>query len=112
MTLEQEITTLTAKWYKYVGFDHHKDRDCHWYIQKVWSYGEEPYYYAYHEGYVSERWQSPKCDTEELAQTLLRNHLAKLLSQEVERLRGLDQDELDWQSLTAEQRDKLVMELV
>ena len=112
MTLEEEITLLTAKWYKYVGFDHHKDRDCHWYIQKVWSYGQEPYYYAYHEGYVSERWKSPDCETEELAQTLLRNHLDKLLVSEIKHLQGMDQEALDWAGITKERRDQIVSELV
>lgn len=34
--------------------DHHKDRDCHWYIEKRWSYGNVPTYQAYHNGYVFE----------------------------------------------------------
>ena len=52
MNTEQEITRLTALWYEYVGLDHHKDRDCHWYINKVWSYGDKPYYRIEHYGYV------------------------------------------------------------
>ena len=32
----------------------HKDRDCHWYIQQTWSYGDEPYWEAQHYGYVYE----------------------------------------------------------
>ena len=42
MNYEEEITKLTELWYEIVGNDHHKDRDCHWYINKVWSYGEKP----------------------------------------------------------------------
>lgn len=112
MTLEEEITMLTAKWYKYVGFDHHKDRDCHWYIEKVWSYGEDPYYYAYHKGYVSERWQSPKCETEELAQTILRDRLKKLLKSEVEHLQSMDEESLAWMGMSKEKLDKVLKELV
>jgi len=45
---------LTEFWYDYVGCDHHKDRDCHFYVNKVWSYGKEPYYRLEHYGYISE----------------------------------------------------------
>lgn len=45
---------LTEFWYDYVGCDHHKDRDCHFYVNKVWSYGQEPYYRLEHYGYMSD----------------------------------------------------------
>ena len=48
----KEILKLTSLWYEYVGMDHHKDRDCHWYINKVWSYGDVPYYRIEHHGYI------------------------------------------------------------
>ena|SRR3989304_3109197 len=63
MGLELEITKLTELWYRLVNLDHHKDRDCHWYINRinsrVWSYGEQPenkkpYYSVEHDGYVFE----------------------------------------------------------
>lgn len=90
MTLEEEITKLTDLWYQYVNQDHHKDRDCHWYIEKIWSYGEEPYYIAYHHGYIINHWTSPKCATEELAQTLLRNKLKWELKDAAESLSGTE----------------------
>lgn len=111
MTLEEEITTLTTKWYKYVNLDHHKDRDCHWYIEKVWSYGDEPYYVAYHNGYIADDWKSPKCDTEELAQTILCDRLKNLLKSAVNDLKNLDEEGLSWQGITKEKRDSLVKEL-
>ena len=111
MTLEEKITMLTAKWYRYVNIDHHKDRDCHLYIEKVWSYGDEPYYIAYHHGYIADDWTSPKCATEEMAQTFLHNKLEKLLITEIKRLQGLDEEELNWQGITKEKRDQLVKEL-
>jgi len=52
MTKEQEITKLTEIWYQIVGLDYHKDKDCHWYIDKVWSYGEPPKYSVEHYGYI------------------------------------------------------------
>jgi hypothetical protein len=79
MTLEEEITELTNQWMKYVSVDHHKDRDCHWHIEKCWAYGEDPYYQASHSGYILESWTSPKCATEELASTLLRDKLKREL---------------------------------
>lgn len=83
MTLEKEITILTEKWYKYVNLDHHKDRDCHWYIEKVWSYGNDPYYIAHHSGYLIDNWTSPKVETEELAMTILRDKLKRELDDAV-----------------------------
>jgi len=32
------ITNLTNEWYQLISRDHHKDRDCHFYINTVWSY--------------------------------------------------------------------------
>ena len=47
------LTELTAEYYNLIGKDHYKDRDCHFYIQKIYSYGDEPYwqYQFLHYGY-------------------------------------------------------------
>ena len=55
MSIEQEITKLTQEWYALMGEDHHKDRDCHWYIETKWSYGQVPTYCVIHHGYVYDR---------------------------------------------------------
>lgn len=47
-----EITKLTKEWYELIGSDHHKNRDCYWYIRTVWAYGDKPYYCIEHNGYV------------------------------------------------------------
>jgi len=52
--IDEKITALTAAWYAYVNLDHHKDRDCHFYIEKVWSYGEPPVYRVSHPGYITD----------------------------------------------------------
>jgi hypothetical protein len=98
VTLEEEITVLTAKWYKYVDLDHHKDRDCHWYVEKRWSYGNEPYYQAFHHGYIVEDWSSPKCDTLEAAETMLRNKLKREIQEAITHLKDVltDADALEW----------------
>jgi hypothetical protein len=79
MTLEEEIIALSKQWMDAISGDHHKDRDCHWFIEKVWSYGEDPYYQAYHRGYLLDSWTSPRCGTEEMASTLLRDKLKREL---------------------------------
>ena len=48
----EEITKLTDEWYRLIGSDHHKDRDCHWYIETKWSYGQPPKYSVQHFGYI------------------------------------------------------------
>lgn len=58
MSTSDQITELCRRWYNYVGQDHHKDRDCHFYVEKKWSYGQEPVYIAYHYGYRAYDWHS------------------------------------------------------
>lgn len=54
--LSKEILRLTGAWYKYVGLSgHHKDRDCHWYIEADFAYGNPPTYTVVHDGYIGER---------------------------------------------------------
>lgn len=58
--VELEFIEATKRWYEYVILDHHKDRDCHWHVdrEKVFSYGEpseevDGYRYKlYHDGYI------------------------------------------------------------
>jgi len=52
--MENKLLHLTKFWYEYVGCDHHKDRDCHFYVNQVWSYGQKPVYRIEHYGYMSE----------------------------------------------------------
>lgn len=58
--LKEEFIAATARWYSFIGNDHHKDRDCHWDIGQVkrYSYGrnENPItdWFVKHEGYVTE----------------------------------------------------------
>lgn len=39
---EKEFIEVTKRWYDFVSQDHHKDRDCHWYLEKTtkYSYGQ------------------------------------------------------------------------
>ena len=47
-----QITKLSKEWYILIGSDHHKDRDCHFYINTVWSYGQKQKYRVEHFGYL------------------------------------------------------------
>lgn len=113
MTLEEEIIMLTEKWYRYVNLDHHKDRDCHWYITKTYSYGDEAYYEASHSGYILDHWTSPRCSTEEMAATLLRDKLKNEINGAIMHLQDVlkDKDALDWFGSTKEDIEKLIKEL-
>ncbi len=71
--IQKEIVRLSNIWMRFVGVDHHKDRDCHWYIQKYYSYGEKPYYMAWHHGYIGDDFEGTKCDTLEEAEEELLN---------------------------------------
>ena len=97
-TLDEEITILTQKWYKYVNLDHHKDRDCHWYITKTYSYGDEAYYEAHHSGYILDHWTSPRCGTSEMASTLLRDKLRNEVNGAIMHLKNICEDDeaLEW----------------
>lgn len=113
MTLEQEITKLTQKWYKYVNLDHHKDRDCHWTIEKIFSYGDEPYYIVSHHGYILESWASPKCGTMELAETILRDKLKNEIASAIIHLKEVSEtpDAMEWFGSSKEDINKLIKEL-
>ena len=50
--LIEEITKLTDEWYTLIGPDHHKEKDCHWYVETKWSYGHPPKYSVQHWGYI------------------------------------------------------------
>lgn len=52
--MTQHFLELTKFWYEYVSCDHHKDRDCHFYVNQVWSYGQPFYYRIEHYGYMAE----------------------------------------------------------
>lgn len=113
MTLEEEITILTEKWYKYVNLDHHKDRDCHWYIEKRWSYGNAPYYQAFHHGYILDDWSSPECDTLAAAETMLVNKLKREIQEAITHLKDVvvDADALEWFGSDKKQVNKLIKQL-
>lgn len=52
MKTEEQIQQLANEYQKLIGSDHHKDRDCHWYIETRWSYGAPAKYVVRHNGYI------------------------------------------------------------
>jgi hypothetical protein len=83
MTREEKITALTALWYEFVNLDHHKDRDCHWMITKLWSYGAPPVYCVEHNGYVEQEVQrefKTETEAEDFLYSLLQIFLKKNLT--------------------------------
>jgi hypothetical protein len=82
--LEKEITELSERWAKYVGADHHKDRDCHWYVEKYYSYGNPPYYQAFHWAYIGADFEGSKCKTLEEAEEELRDNLIVQIHNEIQ----------------------------
>jgi hypothetical protein len=49
------MTELSALWFAYATSEGgHKDRDCHFVVEQYFSYGDEPYWTAYHAGYIDD----------------------------------------------------------
>ena len=113
MTIEEEITVLTDKWNKYVSLGHHKDRDCHWHIEKRWSYGNKPSYQAFHSGYIIEPWESSECSTAKEAEIQLRDKLKMEIHEAITHLVDVrvEAEALEWFGATTEELDKLIKEL-
>jgi hypothetical protein len=73
-----QITELTEKWYFLIGQDHHKDRDCHFYINTVWSYGNKQKYRVEHYGYIF-RDIEEEFDTYDAAAQFLLNKIKEMI---------------------------------
>jgi hypothetical protein len=85
MTTEEildQITELSKEWYILIGRDHHKDRDCHFYINTVWSYGQKQKYRVEHFGYIFDDIEE-EFDTYRQAAEFLLNKIREMI--EIER---------------------------
>lgn len=83
MSISDQIVELARRWYNYVSLDHHKDRDCHFYVEKKWSYGQEPVYIAYHYGYRARDWHSQTYSTAAEAEEALLKWLTHTVNSEI-----------------------------
>lgn len=43
---------LLELWYELIGGDHHKDRDCHFYIERIFSTYRKSEWRLHHRGYL------------------------------------------------------------
>lgn len=86
--VSKEITRLSAIWYEFVNLDHHKDRDCHWFVETKFSYGNPPRFMAYHYGYVADEWFGPERATMLAALIDLRDKLRSLITDTLTRTRA------------------------
>lgn len=51
--MKEEVQRLQEAWYKYVAQDHHKDRDCHFYVEIDYAYyGTDISHAVTHNGYI------------------------------------------------------------
>jgi hypothetical protein len=91
MNIEQEITKLTQEWYALMGEDHHKDRDCHWYIETKWSYGQVPTYCVIHHGYVYDRIEENWSSYESAL-----NRLRDILIEAIKEINEFRDNDPDW----------------
>ena len=78
----ERITELTEQWYRLIGSDHHKDRDCHFYIETKWSYGQPPKYSVVHNGYILHDFDGEEYNTYEEALDGLISLLSKAIDDE------------------------------
>ena len=92
MNIIEEITKLTDEWYRLIGPTHHKDKDCHWYIETKWSYGQEPKYFVQHFGYILDDIEEERNSYEE-ALIFLRDTLKKEIEDEKKSQEEREEDE-------------------
>ena len=77
----QRITELATEWYRLIGSDHHKDRDCHWHITTTWSYSQPPTYTVEHNGYIGDN-ISITCESYDAALRALKHVIAMAVEKE------------------------------
>lgn len=81
--IQTEIVKLSEEWYELISGNHHKDKDCHWYIETRWSYGEQPEFRVLHHGYITDDIEIA-CDSYETALMELRTILKRAIEREKE----------------------------
>lgn len=108
---DDEITDLTKTWYEIISMGHHKDNDCHWMINKTWSYGDKPVYVVEHYSYiyqVDDKHLSIRHKTYEQAEKSLIKHLLIAIKEEVKFARGKIADPAQWDSIDIEEAEAII----
>lgn len=94
-TNKEIIKRLTEVWYHIVSTDHHKDRDCHWHINTVYSYGEKPIYRIEHYGYIYEDILE-ECNSYEDAEERLIEIINNAMEKEKDWANNVLENKSDW----------------
>jgi len=104
-TTREKIVELSQKWYEFVGKDHHKDNDCHWYIDTDFAYGEEPIFTACHYGYIADELKSASRATYEEAEDDLLKLLKKAIEKELRWIDGVIANPKDYDEIQVKQAE-------
>jgi hypothetical protein len=88
--------------------DHHKDKDCHWYIIEKYSYGEPPVFIAHHYGYILDEIYSVDFPTREAAESWLIDRLKRAIRVEVDSILHMATDSEYDLKLTDEQVQRFI----
>lgn len=107
MTTKSEISSLTEKWFDYVSKDHHKDRDCHFYINIDYAYGREPIYEISHYGYVGQEF-TEEAKTLEEAETKLLAGIKAIIAKERTWASGVLKTSNNWDSYQIRQAQDFI----
>ena len=81
--VQEDIVRLSEEWHDLISGDHHKDKDCHWYIETRWSYGKQPEFRVLHHGYVTDNIEIA-CDSYDTALMELRTIIKRAIEREKE----------------------------
>lgn len=113
LSKEKRIQLLTSKWYEYIRMNHHKDRDCHWFIEKRWSYGDPAKYYPAHFGYITEEKLDGQVgyDTQEEAEEALIQYLLDQINKEYEWVQIVKKDREEEYGVDAKEQATKFLEL-
>jgi hypothetical protein len=90
--MDEEITELTKRYLELISRDVHKTKDCYFLIEKVWAFGEPPYYQIVHNGYINRLEDTQKYKTAEDATRMLRDYLKRI----VEHAESYDPSDWGW----------------
>lgn len=105
--IAQEILRLTEFWYKYVGMDDHKDRDCRFTITETWEYGHFPKYEVEHYGYIAGEHRVEAKDLEEATEKLY-EMLVEIIKEKQDFAKGKLENPDDWNEIQIKQAKRIL----
>lgn len=94
MDKDLEIMGLVELWYRLM-IGHHKDRDCHFYVELDYQYAGDLVIVASHYGYVAGEW-SYKAKSLVAAQSALAEYLQLIIRQEANELLERNANKEEW----------------